>query len=154
VAAQSIFKVNYSPNKIPIMQSTIYQARGISRISRQLTFLLMGLGLAALMSCGGGGDAKPADSTAASGVDSAGLAFDLKPTDVPLVLSDSLKVPAGFNVNTVVEGFGGARHIAIAPNGAIFVKLAGLQKGKGIYRLMDGEGIRIWRLYRNGDRYP
>lgn len=102
----------------------------------------MGLGLATVMSCGGGGESKPGDSTSTAAVDSSNLgpAFDVKPTDVTLVMSDSLKLPSGFNATTFVEGYGGSRHIAVAPNGAVFVKLASLHNGKGIYRLMDING--------------
>src|SRR5579863_10297196 len=121
------------------MRYTIYQSRSISRT---LTFLLMGLGLAAAMSCGGGGGSNPSDSTAVAAADSSsmGPAFDVKPTDAPLSMSDSLKLPAGFNATTLVEGYSGSRHIAVAPNGAVFVKLATLHNGKGIYRLMDTNG--------------
>jgi glucose/arabinose dehydrogenase len=122
------------------MQPTIYQS---TRMFRKLSYFLMGLGLAAVMSCGGGGEAKPADSAAAAGADTSsatGPAFDLKPTDAVSVMSDSLKLPAGFNATTLVSGFSGARHIAVAPNGAVFVKLGGLRDGKGIYRLMDTNG--------------
>jgi glucose/arabinose dehydrogenase len=121
------------------MKYTIYRS---GRVSHQLAYLLMGFGLAAFMSCGGGGEVKSGDSTAVAAADSGnmGPAFDLKPTDVQLVMSDSLKLPAGFNATTLVEGYGGARHIAVAPNGAVFVKLASLRDGKGIYRLMDTNG--------------
>ncbi len=121
------------------MKYTVYRSK---RISRQLAYLLMGLGLGAVMSCGGGGEAKSADSTAVAAADSSnmGPAFDLKPTDVQFVMSDSLKLPAGFSATTLVEGYSGSRHIAVAPNGAVFVKLAGLRNGKGIYRLMDTNG--------------
>src|ERR1700678_2410754 len=118
---------------------TIYQS---GRLSRTVSFLLMGLGLAAVVSCGGGGGAKSGDSTAVAASDSAtlGPAFDVRPTDVQLVMSDSLKLPPRFNAATLVEGYGGSRHIAVAPNGAVFVKLESLHNGKGIYRLMDTNG--------------
>jgi glucose/arabinose dehydrogenase len=121
------------------MKHTIYQLKGSTR---KVAYLLMGFGLAAVMSCGGGGESKPGDSTAMAAADSAsmGPAFDIKPTDVTLMMSDSLKLPAGFNATTFVEGYGGSRHIAVAPNGAVFVKLAGLHNGKGIYRFMDTNG--------------
>jgi glucose/arabinose dehydrogenase len=107
-----------------------------------ISFFLIGLGLTAMVSCGNGGEAKPADSTATAAADSAGVgpAFDVTPTDVQLAMSDSLKLPAGFTASTLVEGLGGSRHIAVAPNGAVFVKLAALHDGKGIYRLMDTNG--------------
>ena len=37
----------------------------------------------------------------------------------------------------VADGLGAARHLAITPNGDIFVKLADLKNGKGIYWLHD-----------------
>ena len=69
------------------------------------------------------------------------LRFDLRPSDSATMISDSLKLPAGFAAVTVVENFSGARHIAaLLWNGAVFVKLARLKDGKGIYRLMDTNG--------------
>ena len=52
----------------------------------------------------------------------------------------SIKMPSGFSANIVVEGLGRARHIVVAPNGVIFVKLARVKDGKGIYRLQDTNG--------------
>jgi glucose/arabinose dehydrogenase len=57
-----------------------------------------------------------------------------------LMAEAQLKLPAGFTAVTVVENFGKTRHLAVAPNGAIFVKLAKLKDGKGIYRLQDTNG--------------
>src|SRR5277367_6024375 len=57
-----------------------------------------------------------------------------------LMADAQLKLPAGFTAVTVVENFGGTRHVAVAPNGVIFVKLAKLKDGKGIYRLQDTNG--------------
>src|ERR1700722_14669993 len=54
-----------------------------------------------------------------------------------LMADAQLKLPAGFTAVTVVENFGKTRHIAVAPNGAIFLKLGKLKEGKGIYRLQD-----------------
>ena len=51
-----------------------------------------------------------------------------------------LKLPAGFTAVPVVEDFGRCRHIAVAPNGVIFVKLQRPKDGKGIYRLQDTNG--------------
>ncbi|MDR3712142.1 MAG: PQQ-dependent sugar dehydrogenase [Puia sp.] len=53
---------------------------------------------------------------------------------------DGLILPAGFTVTTFAEGLGKARHIAVAPDGTVFVKLAKLKDGKGIYRLRDTNG--------------
>src|ERR1700722_4801495 len=80
------------------------------------SWFLVGLALTAAMSwlsCGGGG------SKAISYIDS------------------TIKLPDGFTATTLAEGYGGSRHIAVAPNGAVFVKLAGLHDGKGIFRFMD-----------------
>jgi glucose/arabinose dehydrogenase len=98
------------------MRHIIYRSRKIP-ISKTLTYFLMGLGLAAAMSCGGGGGSNPV-----SYVDS------------------TIKLPDAFTASKLAEGYSGARHIAVAPNGAVFVKLASLHNGKGIYRLMDTNG--------------
>ena len=52
-----------------------------------------------------------------------------------------LKLPAGFTATVVTSDMNHARHIAVAPNGVIFVKLEGLKDGKGIYRIvMNAQG--------------
>ncbi len=48
-----------------------------------------------------------------------------------------LKLPAGFGALKVADNLGSARHIAITPQGDIFVKLGDLKDGKGIYWLHD-----------------
>jgi len=48
-----------------------------------------------------------------------------------------LKLPGGFTALKAADGLGAARHIAIAPNGDIFVKLERLKNAKGIYLLHD-----------------
>ena len=48
-----------------------------------------------------------------------------------------LKLPTGFSATVVAEELGSARHIAISKTGDIYVKLAKLKDGKGIYRLRD-----------------
>jgi glucose/arabinose dehydrogenase len=48
-----------------------------------------------------------------------------------------IKLPTGFSASVIAERFGGARHIAVASNGDIYVKLSRLKDGKGIYRLRD-----------------
>ena len=48
-----------------------------------------------------------------------------------------LILPAGFKAMKVADGLGAARHLAITPNGDIFVKLEELKNGKGIYWLHD-----------------
>ena len=102
------------------MQQSINQLKIASRKSLSL---LAGLCLASLVVCAGGGDKKSGSHPA-------------KKSDA----GSQLKLPAGFSAVTVVENFGKTRHIAVAPNGAIFVKLARLKDGKGIYRLLDTNG--------------
>jgi glucose/arabinose dehydrogenase len=52
-----------------------------------------------------------------------------------------LTLPAGFNGNIIADNIGGARHITVTPQGEIYVKLKGLEKGKGILL-----------LHQNGDK--
>lgn len=61
------------------------------------------------------------------------LARTTKKADTPL----ELKLPAGFSGTMVAQDLGAARHIAITKTGDIYVKLAKLKDGKGIYRLRD-----------------
>jgi glucose/arabinose dehydrogenase len=51
-----------------------------------------------------------------------------------------LKLPAGFHALKAADGLGAARHIAVAPNGDVFVKLEKLKNDKGIYLLHDANG--------------
>src|SRR4051812_14102900 len=55
----------------------------------------------------------------------------------PDAINAGLKLPAGFTALKAADGLGEARHIAIASNGDIFVKLSKLKNGKGIYLLHD-----------------
>ena len=58
-------------------------------------------------------------------------------------IDSTIKLPTGFTATTVAEKLGKARHIAVASNGVIFVKLGGAKDGKGILRLQDtnGDGV-------------
>jgi glucose/arabinose dehydrogenase len=49
--------------------------------------------------------------------------------------SAGLTLPAGFNAYIIADNLGGARHIAVTPQNEIYVKLRGLEKGKGILLL-------------------
>lgn len=49
----------------------------------------------------------------------------------------SLKLPEGFSAIKALDSLGVARHIAVAANGDIFVKLERLKDNKGIYLLHD-----------------
>lgn len=50
----------------------------------------------------------------------------------------TLKMPEGFSAIKLVSDLGRARHIAVAPNGDVYVKLEKLKDGKGILRLKAG----------------
>jgi glucose/arabinose dehydrogenase len=56
------------------------------------------------------------------------------------IADTSLVLPSGFSAAKLVTDLGRARHIAIAANGDVFVKLEKLKDGKGIYRLHDNDG--------------
>lgn len=51
-----------------------------------------------------------------------------------------LKLPAGFEAVIAADNVGRARHIVTTAQGAIYVKLEKLEKGKGILRLKDTNG--------------
>ena len=55
----------------------------------------------------------------------------------------ALKLPGGFQVRVIADSLGAARHLAVAGNGLVYVKLAKLKNGKGIIVLqdLDGDGI-------------
>lgn len=55
----------------------------------------------------------------------------------PDASNDGLKLPQGFMALQVADNLGVARHLTVAPNGDIFVKLDKLKDGKGIYLLRD-----------------
>lgn len=52
-------------------------------------------------------------------------------------VAPKITLPVGFQSTVVTSGLGKARHITVAPNGDIFVKLEKLKDGKGIYQLHD-----------------
>jgi len=57
-----------------------------------------------------------------------------------LVNDAGLKLPSGFSAGVFADGLGEARHIAVTPQGDVYVKLSGLKNGKGIYYLHDANG--------------
>ncbi len=70
----------------------------------------------------------------------------------------SLKLPIGFSANIVSENIGRARHLAVLPNGDMYIKLSKLQDGKGIVKInknastssfanFSGTGIAIKKGY-------
>ena len=53
----------------------------------------------------------------------------------------ALKTPQGFHTQIIADGLGAARHLAVARQGLLYVKLAKLKNGKGIIVLEDnGDG--------------
>ena len=118
-----------------MQQSSIKQSRNIFRKS---VYGITVLCLAGLAACAGGGSNVPGESNVSVGNDGGKKPTAPKTSTTPA--EAQLKLPVGFTAVTVVENFGRTRHLAVAPNGAIFVKLAKLKDGKGIYRLQDTDG--------------
>lgn len=97
---------------------------------RKALHLALGLCMTGLFACNGGGN---------KGEPSAGS--DTTKTAQSYAVDSTIKLPAGFTATTVAEDLGKARHIAVAPNGVIFVKLGNSKSGKkGIVRLQDTNG--------------
>ncbi len=64
----------------------------------------------------------------------------LRTSDIQNPTSNNLILPSGFSATILADTLGRARHIAVAPNGDVYVKLERLKDGKGIYRLRDKNG--------------
>lgn len=64
-----------------------------------------------------------------------------------------IKLPAGFGAIVVVPELGKARHIAVSPDGTVFVKLRKLKDGKGIYVLQDKNGDGKADVVKGYDNY-
>jgi glucose/arabinose dehydrogenase len=60
-----------------------------------------------------------------------------------------ITVPAGFKVTVANEGLGKNRHIVVAANGDIFIKLEQLRQGKGILQLRDANADGKFELYKS-----
>ncbi|HEY8968231.1 MAG TPA: PQQ-dependent sugar dehydrogenase [Puia sp.] len=95
---------------------------------RKALHLALGLCMTGLFACNGGGNkgeqpSPDSSKTASSSAVTGGSA------------DSTIKLPSGFMATIVAEDLGKARHIAVAPNGVIFVKLGGTKDGKGIVRL-------------------
>jgi glucose/arabinose dehydrogenase len=54
---------------------------------------------------------------------------------IPDAANAGLKLPKGFAANIIADNIGNARHLAVAPNGLIYVKLLKPKDGKGIIEL-------------------
>jgi len=110
------------------MQKLVNRLKGL--LHRSLLGIA-GLCLAGLVACAGGGDGNGGGKQTPT---------TPRTSSKPAPDETGLKLPAGFSAVPVVANFGSVRHIAVAPNGAIFIKLARLKDGKGIYRLQDTNG--------------
>lgn len=61
------------------------------------------------------------------------FAFKKTPADL------GIKLPPGFAVQAFAENIGSARHLAVTPQGTVYVKLGELKNGKGIVALTDAD---------------
>jgi len=101
---------------------------------RKALYLALGLCMTGLFACNGGGNKEEQSS---SDTTKAAQASAVKGGGT----DSTIKLPAGFMATIVAEDLGKARHIAVASNGVIFVKLGNSKKGKkGIIRLQDTNG--------------
>ena len=66
----------------------------------------------------------------------------------------NLKMPAGFSGTIVAQELGSARHIAVSKTGDVYVKLAKLKDGKGIYRLRDTNNDGVMDEQTGFGNYP
>lgn len=65
---------------------------------------------------------------------------DKNATSSPVAANAALKLPDGFGVKVIASKLGGAREIAVTPQGDIYVKLSRAKGGKGILFLhQDGD---------------
>lgn len=65
-----------------------------------------------------------------------------------------VKLPAGFSASVVAKDLGAARHIVISKTGDVYVKLAKLKDGKGIYRLRDTDNDGVLDEQTGFGDYP
>lgn len=75
-----------------------------------------------------------------SAVLTAGSTDTTKVKNISVEADSGLVLPAGFSAGKVATDLGRVRHIAVAANGDVFVKLEKLKDGKGIWRLHDTNG--------------
>lgn len=54
-------------------------------------------------------------------------------------VNGGISLPQGFSATVLADTLGRARHIAVSPNGDVYVKLERLNKGIGIIRLRDAD---------------
>jgi glucose/arabinose dehydrogenase len=117
---------NFSTKLHPVnsVNSSSMQQFIKKEIFRRAAGITAGLFLTGLVGFANGGDGGGAKRQPAKTTDAA----------------SQLKLPSGFSAVAVSEHFGRARHIVVAPNGVVFVKLSKLKDGKGIWRLVDKNG--------------
>jgi glucose/arabinose dehydrogenase len=101
----------------------------------RLPSLFAAASLLVLAACGGDGNAQPTAS-AGGGGDSTATA----PAECPPGATDQLDLPDGFCATVFHEGVGPARHLAVRPNGDVYVKLRQTDQGGGIVALRDTDG--------------
>lgn len=67
------------------------------------------------------------------------------PEKAPAV-NAGLKLPAGFTANSLITGIGRARHIAVTPQGTIYVKLDRPVGGKGVIVLQESNNTATVKM--------
>ena len=92
-----------------------------------LSLALLAIGFSAFTAVADPGD-KPVKNKSANAV-------------VPDADNAGLKLPTGFGALKVADGLGKSRHIAVTPQGDIYIKMNGkIAEGKGILKLHDANG--------------
>ncbi|PWK78818.1 glucose/arabinose dehydrogenase [Mucilaginibacter oryzae] len=76
--------------------------------------------------CKSNSDSKKADSTGTA--------------SAPVTENAGLKTPEGFSASIIAENLGGTRHIAVTPQGDLYVKLTNVKDNKGILMLHEEGG--------------
>ncbi|CAN5897851.1 sorbosone dehydrogenase family protein [soil metagenome] len=100
-----------------------------TKLSRWGLTPLLGL---LLLGCGSGTSDDQAGTAAAAG----------ETAQLPAADPDNggLTLPAGFSAYIVADDLGQARHLTVAPNGALYVALRATKQGGGIVALRDTDG--------------
>lgn len=62
---------------------------------------------------------------------------------LPAIPAPQIKLPEGFSATILADSIGPARHIAVAPNGNIYVKLSEPREGKGTILLTPNGGQAV-----------
>lgn len=101
--------------------------------NRSITFVLATAAVAGSVmfnACNSNNKKSGADTTAAVSTDSSAV-------------GSGLTLPSGFTAAVIAEDLGGARHLAVSPQGDIFVKLGKTKDGKGIVVLHENSGKAV-----------